>query len=125
MPEQLLLDGGEADTFHAAVPFDGVCPVCREDVLVVEIDGVDVVAELGEVLEVFRCPVCSQVEAKSHARGRCLRCGNTGRIGEPLPEFGVRVGERGAAAYFHGSRVVGEAVHRVHLCAVGPSVSPR
>lgn len=90
--------------------------------LVVMVQGVDVVAEFDEVLEQFPCPQCSQVAEMGHDRGRCVRCGNAGVVGEPLPVFGVAVDAVGRARYFTGSRVAGngEAVHREHVCRLSP-----
>lgn len=120
---QLTLDGGERASVFAFSPFDGECPACHDPILVVEISGVDVVAELDEVLGEFPCPQCAQVAAKGHKRGVCHRCGGSERVGEPLPPFGVAVAESGSARYFTGRRRTGEAVHREHVCAVLVRVS--
>lgn len=98
-------------------PFRGDCPRCWEEVLVVEVAGADVVVEVMEVLETFACPQCQQVELKGHERGLCLRCGNTGIVGERLPPFGVALGADGHARYFTGGRPAeGEGLYVEHLC---------
>lgn len=103
-----------------AAPFDAECPVCTEPVLVVEVQGRDVVADAVEVLARFRCPDCSQVAQMGHRRSWCLRCDDTGYVGEALPAFGVALDELGGARWFNGDRGPGEAVHRLHVCSVGP-----
>lgn len=114
-----ILDVGDA---IVAPPFRGECPKCADvfdepvEVLVVEVAGVDVVVELAEILEIFPCPQCAQVEAKGHTRGVCWRCENTGIVGVELPPFGVAVDADGTARYFTGSRGEGEAVYVEHVC---------
>lgn len=114
MADQLTL-GQEADSLAAFPPFTGTCPVCHDPVLVLEVHGQDVVAEVPEVVERFPCPQCGQVAEMGHRRSRCLRC-TDGHVGEPLPAFGVAVAESGVARYFTGERGDGEAVHREHVC---------
>jgi hypothetical protein len=115
---QLTLDRGDVGLF--AEPFDGDCPRCLEPILVVEVARVDVVVERDEVLGQFPCPVCAQVAAKGHRRHRCVRCGDTGVCGVPLPPFGVAVDPEGRARYFTGRRDEGEAVYHEHACRLPP-----
>lgn len=99
------------------LPFRGDCPRCWAEVLVVEIRGADVVVEVDEVLETFTCPQCRSVASHGGERGLCLRCDNTGSVGEPLPPFGVAVDADGVARYFVGGRPAeGEGIYAEHLC---------
>jgi hypothetical protein len=103
---------------EALEPFRGACPSCGRRVLAVEVDGREVVVEVAEVLEAFPCPSCAQVAGMGHERLlRCWRC-NGGWIGEPLPPRGVALDAMGHARLFEGRRSAGEAVHRLHACAI-------
>jgi endogenous inhibitor of DNA gyrase (YacG/DUF329 family) len=119
-----------AQCVDLAQPFRGQCPICTEDVVVVEIDGHDVVLETMEILETIRCPRCAsnvaqgklggQVEARQFgglSRSKpCWRCGNTRQVGEDLPSVGVAVDQAGQARLFTGHRFEGEAIHVPHVC---------
>jgi ribosomal protein S27AE len=103
-------------------PFRGACRSCGRRVLAVDVDGREVVVEVAEVLEAFRCPVCAKVAAMGHTRSECPRCGLTGWIGVPLPLRGVAVDAMGHARLFEGRRSAGEAVHALHACTGTPVV---
>lgn len=104
-----------ADTLE---PCRGDCPRCGADVLAVELDGREVVVDVSEVLESFRCPNCAQVAARGHRRSGCVRCGGTGWIGEALPLRGVLVDDVGHARLYRRGRkrTEGEAVYVFHVC---------
>jgi hypothetical protein len=95
----------------------GECPRCHADVLVVDVQGTDVVVEPAEVIPEAPCPQCRQVDGRGHARSDCLRCGKSGRIGEPLPLRGVAVNfESGHGRVFEGEAFESEAVYHFHSC---------
>lgn len=105
-------------------PFRGACPTCGRRVLALEVDGCEVVVEVAEVLEAFRCPLCAKVAGMGHARSECPRCALSGWIGERLPPLridgeptGVLLDAEGRARWFHGVRREAEAVHMFHTCA--------
>lgn len=122
-----VIDAGQ----HTGLePFRGCCPICTEDVVVVELAGQDVVLEVLEVMPTLRCPRCASNVAQGKLGGRhedrqfgglsrskpCWRCGGTRRVGEELPSVGVAVDALGRARPFTGDRGEGEAVHRWHAC---------
>jgi hypothetical protein len=111
-----------------AEPFAGDCPRCHVPVLAVELAGREVVLELAEVMPEHPCPLCAQVAARGHTRSGCIRCSDTGVIGDPLPLRGVvlDVVTFEVRPYRAGddlTRLRGEgewwAVHLFHACIVG------
>lgn len=116
----LWLDWLEWRSFYE--PFRGACPACAQDVVVVRLDGHDVVLETAEVLPAMRCPRC----ASNVAQGKlgldprakpCWRCGGTRVVGQDVPSVGVALGEGGRARLFTGEWRRGESVHILHSCS--------
>jgi DNA-directed RNA polymerase subunit RPC12/RpoP len=97
-------------------PFRGQCPRCREEVLVVELAGRDVVLDVMEVLATLRCPRCASNVHQGNSTAACWRCGGTRFVGEDLPSVGVRLDAHGDARPYTGERAPGDAVHRWHSC---------
>jgi hypothetical protein len=100
-------------------PFLGTCRVCSGLVLVVELEGGrDVAVEPAELLEWHPCPLCAAILSRGHKpKPACLRCGGTGRIREPLPDFGIALDADGVARIrITVRRQYGEAMHRPHRC---------
>jgi hypothetical protein len=115
----LWLDWLEWRAFYE--PFRGECPACGQDVVVVRMDGEDVVLEVLEVLPAMRCPRCAgnvaQGRLGSDPRSKpCWRCGDTRVVGQDAPSVGVAVGEAGRARLFTGEWRRGDAVHLLHSC---------
>jgi hypothetical protein len=116
----LWLDWLEWRVFYE--PFRGECPACGLDVVVVRMDGQDIVLELVEVLPSMRCPRCAgnvaQGRLGSDPRSKpCWRCGGTRIVGQDVPSVGVAVSESGGARLFSGEWRKGEAVHVLHVCS--------
>lgn len=97
-------------------PYTAPCPCCGEVVLVVQVDGHEVLVRAEEVVEEFDCPSCAQVANMGHQRHDCSRCSMSGKLGEPLPWRGIKVAADGLATEYAGWREEGEAVHPFHAC---------
>lgn len=101
------------------------CPVCRREVLEVDVGGEKVLVERAESVPAYPCPRCLAVSARGDAPGPCSRCGGTRRVGvEKMPDEGVAIDEGGTPRrvrrYAHGlSRSRGEGVHALHECNAG------
>lgn len=119
--------GGRGATHGAAVEVtaDGwqvtrVTCGCGERVLLVRLAGNLILVDADEVVPVQPCPLCRAIKTRGQQPGSwCYRCGGTQVIGEPLPVPAVGILDTGQALPFDGGRVVGEAVHRLHLHAIG------
>jgi hypothetical protein len=123
-----VIDAGQQTGLE---PFRGSCPICTEDVLVVELAGQDVVLEVLEVMPTLRCPRCASNVAQGKLGGKhedrqfgglsrskpCWRCGGTRQVGEELPSVGVAISADGSSRWFTGERAQGEAVMVPHVCA--------
>jgi DNA-directed RNA polymerase subunit RPC12/RpoP len=112
--------------WRAHRPFRGDCARCGADVVVVWLDGEDVVLEVEEVLPLMRCPRCAHNVAQGHlgnderkrARG-CARCGDRRVIGREVPVSGVAMAEDGSVRAFTGQWRRSEAVLVPHECIDG------
>lgn len=93
---------------------------CGEEVLGLDLpNGVRVVVDVQEVTPPGRCPLCAAVETRGQDRGPwCWRCGGTAVVGEPLPQPAIALDPYGRARVFKGRRRKGEAIHRLHPCAL-------
>lgn len=106
-------------------PVHGTCPRCDTEVLIVR--G-DIPLDPTPITPQYECPQCRQVANKGDTRlMKCWRCGDTRKVGQPLPAVGVAIDADGNARRFVRSgdmcgpdgRVrgfYGEAIHVLHVC---------
>lgn len=89
---------------------------CGTPILIVRLGGALILVDAEEVVPVQDCPLCRQIKTRGQNPGNwCWRCSGTQVIGEPLPEPAVALSADGVARAYVGSRLPGEAVHRLHL----------
>lgn len=98
-------------------PQVGVCWACGELTLAVQLRaGASVVLDREELVPPPACPACRSRASRSRGRRWCVACGN-GTV-QPLLTLGVAVGADGMGRWFKGTQREGEAIHKLHACAL-------
>lgn len=94
---------------------------CGDEVLAVHLDDEWVTLDVREVEPEQPCGNCRAALARARKPPPCWQCNGRRTLGEPWPEQGVAISGVDTIRWFkgdRGKRKTGEAVHRLHVCAV-------